>query len=148
MFQAGFKEFSRLQQENRQVPEAILKGTTRTMKIFMSQEIEEMETHIPFLGTIASISPYIGLLGTIWGIMHAFFEISHSSHSVILKIVAPGIAESLVSTALGLFTAIPAVAGYHYLNQYMNKLELQYDKFIKEFIVILHRQVFSKDNKG
>ena len=129
IFYSGFKEFARLHRANR--------------------ELETLETHIPFLGTVGSISPYIGLFGTVWGIMHAFIALGAVKQAT-LQMVAPGIAEALIATAIGLFAAIPAVMAYNRLNQRVNKLELNYDNFMEEFTAILHRQAFttSESNKG
>ena len=119
------------------------------MRISMNRELETLETHIPFLGTVGSISPYIGLFGTVWGIMHAFIAPGAVKQAT-LQMVAPGIAEALIATAIGLFAAIPAVMAYNRLNQRVNKLELNYDNFMEEFTAILHRRAFtvSESNKG
>jgi len=149
IFYSGFKEFVRLHRANSHAPEAVVEGAARAMRISMNRELENLETHIPFLGTVGSISPYIGLFGTVWGIMHAFIALGAVKQAT-LQMVAPGIAEALIATAIGLFAAIPAVMAYNRLNQRVNKLELNYDNFMEEFTAILHRQAFtvSESNKG
>ncbi|MDG6895879.1 protein TolQ [Volucribacter amazonae] len=142
IFYVGFKEFSRLKQANTQNPEAIIQGSSRAMNLAMNREIENVESNIPFLATVASISPYIGLFGTVWGIMHAFMALSGAKQAT-LQMVAPGIAEALIATAIGLFAAIPAVMAYNRLSLRVNKLEQHYENFIDEFTTILHRQVFT-----
>ncbi|MGK2946925.1 MAG: Tol-Pal system protein TolQ [Candidatus Malihini olakiniferum] len=146
IFYSGFKEFSRLYRSNSHAPEALVEGASRAMRISLNRELEMLETHIPFLGTVGSISPYIGLFGTVWGIMHAFIALG-AVKQAILQMIAPGIAEALIATAIGLFAAIPAVMAYNRLNQRVNKLEQNYDNFMEEFIVILHCQAFSESNK-
>ncbi|AAU37327.1 MULTISPECIES: protein TolQ [Basfia] len=141
IFYVGFKEFSRLKQANPEAPESIIEGSSRAMNLTMNREIEELEGRIPFLATVASISPYIGLFGTVWGIMHAFMGLSGAKQAT-LQMVAPGIAEALIATAIGLFAAIPAVMAYNRLSLRLNKLEQNYGNFIDEFTTILHRQVF------
>lgn len=143
IFYVGFKEFSRLQNANPEAPEAIIQGTSRAMNLALNREVEGLESYIPFLGTVGSISPYIGLFGTVWGIMHSFMGLSAVKQAT-LQSVAPGIAEALIATAIGLFAAIPAVMAYNRLNLRVNKLEQNYANFIDEFTTILHRQAFSK----
>nr|WP_228005701.1 Tol-Pal system protein TolQ [Xenorhabdus sp. BG5] len=148
IFHSGFKEFARLHQANNHVPEAVITGASRAMRISLNRELEVLENHIPFLGTVGSISPYIGLFGTVWGIMHAFIALGAVKQAT-LQMVAPGIAEALIATAIGLFAAIPAVMAYNRLNQRVNKLEQVYDNFMEEFLAILHRQAFaSNTNKS
>ena len=143
IFYVGFKEFLRLQQTASSTPESIIQGTSRAMNLTLNREIEEVENRIPFLATVASISPYIGLFGTVWGIMHAFMALS-SVKQATLQMVAPGIAEALIATAIGLFAAIPAVMAYNRLSFRVSKLEQNYSNFIDEFTTILHRQAFAK----
>ncbi|WP_206194040.1 Tol-Pal system protein TolQ [Serratia microhaemolytica] len=146
IFHAGFKEFIRLHRTNNHAAESVIEGASRAMRIAMNREIEALENHIPFLGTIGSVSPYIGLFGTVWGIMHAFIALGAVKQAT-LQMVAPGIAEALIATAIGLFAAIPAVMAYNRLNLRVSKLEQNYDNFIEEFTAILHRQAFSKENQ-
>ena len=143
IFFVGFKEFSRLKQVNADAPEAIIKGTTRAMNLAMNREVEALESRVPFLATVASVSPYIGLFGTVWGIMHAFMALSGAKQAT-LQMVAPGIAEALIATAIGLFAAIPAVMAYNRLSLRVNAIEQNYGNFIDEFTTILHRQAFGK----
>ncbi len=143
IFYSGFKEFNRLKQINA-TPETIIKGSTRAMNLAMNREVETLENRIPFLATVASISPYIGLFGTVWGIMHAFMGLSGAKQAT-LQMVAPGIAEALIATAIGLFAAIPAVMAYNRLSLRLNKLEQNYANFIDEFTGILNRQVSGKN---
>lgn len=142
IFYVGFKEFNRLQSTT-QDPDAVMQGTGRAMNLALNREVEGMENYIPFLGTVGSISPYIGLFGTVWGIMHSFMGLSAVKQAT-LQSVAPGIAEALIATAIGLFAAIPAVMAYNRLNLRVNKLEQSYVNFIDEFTTILHRQAFAK----
>ncbi|MFP3014675.1 MAG: protein TolQ [Arsenophonus sp.] len=142
IFYSGFEEFSRLHQSNLLIQESVVSGMYRAMRISINREIKLLELYIPFLGTVGSISPYIGLFGTVCGIMHTFIAFGSVKHTT-LQMVAPGIAEVLITTAIGLFAAIPAVMAYNRLNLRVNKLEQTYDNFMEEFISILHRQDFS-----
>lgn len=144
IFHAGFKEFMRLLRVDNPAPEAIVNGVGRAMRTAMNREIEMLETHIPFLGTVGSVSPYIGLFGTVWGIMNAFIALGAAKQAT-LQMVAPGIAEALIATAIGLFAAIPAVMAYNRLNLRVIRLEQNYDNFMEEFTTILHRRVFSSE---
>nr|WP_202609122.1 Tol-Pal system protein TolQ [Proteus sp. G2665] len=146
IFHSGFKEFARLHQASVHAPDAIVNGASRAMRVSFNRELESLETHIPFLGTVGSISPYIGLFGTVWGIMHAFIALG-SVKQATLQMVAPGIAEALIATAIGLFAAIPAVMAYNRFTQRVNKLEQSYDNFMEEFLTILHRQAFASAEK-
>lgn len=146
IFHSGFKEFARLHQASVHAPEAVVNGASRAMRVSFNRELESLETNIPFLGTVGSISPYIGLFGTVWGIMHAFIALG-SVKQATLQMVAPGIAEALIATAIGLFAAIPAVMAYNRFTQRVNKLEQSYDNFMEEFLTILHRQAFASAEK-
>ncbi|MBI0005668.1 protein TolQ [Gilliamella apis] len=139
IFYSGFKEFSRLYQINPNMPEAALDGASRSMRLAMNRELDNLELHIPFLGTVGSISPYIGLFGTVWGIMHAFISLGEVKQAT-LQMVAPGIAEALIATAIGLFAAIPAVLAYNRLSLRVSRMEQSYLNFIDEFSSILQRQ--------
>lgn len=143
IFYVGFKEFNRLQHANPDAPESTIQGASRAMNLALNRELEEVENYIPFLGTVGSISPYIGLFGTVWGIMHSFMGLSAVKQAT-LQSVAPGIAEALIATAIGLFAAIPAVMAYNRLSLQVSKLEQNYVNFIDEFTTILHRQAFAK----
>ncbi len=142
IFYSGFKEFARLHRSNGKVPEAVMEGTTRAMRVSLSKEVDSLETNLPFLATVGSITPYIGLFGTVWGIMHAFIALGAVKQAT-LSMVAPGIAEALVATAMGLFAAIPAVMFYNRLTSRVAKLEHNYVNFMEEFSSILHRQAFA-----
>lgn len=142
IFEAGFKEFSRLRGREKTSAESILEGSQRSMRIAMNKEIDALETNLSFFATIGSTSPYIGLLGTVWGIMNSFRALGNVQQASI-ALVAPGIAEALIATAMGLFAAIPAVIAY---NRYSNDIEglvSRYDIFMEEFSSILHRHAHS-----
>ncbi|WP_097032632.1 Tol-Pal system protein TolQ [Sodalis endosymbiont of Henestaris halophilus] len=142
IFYAGFKEFTRLHRVNSYAPDAVVDGVSRAMRIAMNRELENLETYISFLCTIGSISPYVGLFGTVWGIMHAFIGLGAVQQAT-LQMVAPGIAEALIATSMGLFAAIPAVMAFNWLTLHVNKLEQNYGNFTEEFIAILHREAFA-----
>ena len=139
IFYAGFKEYARLHRTHNKNPEYVLEGTTRAMRISYSKEVDALENNLSFLATVGSISPYIGLFGTVWGIMHSFIALG-SVKQATLSMVAPGIAEALVATAMGLFAAIPAVMFYNRLTNKVSKIEHLYETFMEEFSSILHRQ--------
>ena len=142
IFYSGFTEFLRLRKSNADSPAFIMEGTGRSMRVAVSREVEELETSLPFLATVGSISPYIGLFGTVWGIMHAFIALGEVKQAT-LAMVAPGIAEALIATAMGLFAAIPAVMAYNRLSNNVSKLEHNYATFSEEFHSILHRQAMA-----
>ncbi|EJU9536213.1 protein TolQ [Vibrio alginolyticus] len=142
IFYAGFTEFARLRKSNANSPAYIMEGTGRAMRVAVSREVDELETSLPFLATVGSISPYIGLFGTVWGIMHAFIALGEVKQAT-LSMVAPGIAEALIATAMGLFAAIPAVMAYNRLSNKVSKLEHTYATFSEEFHSILHRQAMA-----
>lgn len=139
IFVAGFGEFLRLRRQNNAHVSDVVEGTRRAMKACAQRELEQLEQGLPLLATIGSISPYIGLLGTVWGIMHAFLGIG-AQGSATLATVAPGIAEALIATAIGLFTAIPAVVAYNRFSTDTDHLALRFETFIEEFSNILLRQ--------
>lgn len=143
IFRSGFKEFSRLQQQGSTDPDAIMEGTQRVMRVALSREQEKLEANLPFLASVASVSPYIGLFGTVWGIMNSFRGLA-SQHQATLASVAPGISEALVATAMGLFAAIPAVLAYNRFAARADSLVGSYQTFSEEFSSILHRQVHAK----
>ncbi|KHT44867.1 protein TolQ [Vibrio sinaloensis] len=146
IFYSGFTEFARLRKSNSDSPDYIMEGTGRSMRVSVAREVDELETNLPFLATVGSISPYIGLFGTVWGIMHAFIALGEVKQAT-LAMVAPGIAEALVATAMGLFAAIPAVMAYNRLSNKVSKLEHNYATFSEEFHSILHRQAMAgRDN--
>ncbi len=142
IFRAGFKEFSRLAKQSGMDSEAVLEGSRRAMRVAMMREEERLERHLAFLASVGSTSPYIGLFGTVWGIMHSFRGLANATQAT-LATVAPGISEALVATAMGLFAAIPAVLAY---NRFAAKVEVfsnRYDTFVDEFSGILNRQVYA-----
>ncbi|AQA19993.1 protein TolQ [Halioglobus japonicus] len=142
IFRAGFKEFSRLAQQKEMDSEAILEGSRRAMRVAVLREEERLERHLAFLASVGSTSPYIGLFGTVWGIMHSFRGLANATQAT-LATVAPGISEALVATAMGLFAAIPAVLAY---NRFAAKVEVfsnRYDTFVDEFSSILYRQAYA-----
>jgi biopolymer transport protein TolQ len=139
IFRAGFREFARLRNKNNPDPMAMVQGAQRSMRVSLNREVDRLETHLSTLATIGSTSPYVGLFGTVWGIMNSFTSLANEKAAT-LALVAPGIAEALVATAIGLFAAIPAVVAY---NRYSNKVERlnnRYDDFLEEFTTILQRQ--------
>ncbi|QIR14310.1 protein TolQ [Shewanella aestuarii] len=142
MFVAGFKEYSRLIKVNSKSPDAVMDGTSRAMRVSLSREMEKLENNLPLLATIGSTSPYIGLFGTVWGIMNSFIALGAVENAT-LAMVAPGIAEALIATAMGLFAAIPAVIGYNRFVTQVEKLEIAYANFMEEFSNILQRQAYS-----
>lgn len=144
IFRAGFKEFSRLRQQHGVDPDAIMVGTQRAMRVAISREEEKLETSLPFLATVGSTSPYVGLFGTVWGIMHAFIGLANVQQAT-LATVAPGIAEALIATAIGLFAAIPAVIAYNRFSARGEWLLGRYETFADEFQAILHRKVHASD---
>ena len=142
VFYSGFTEFARLHKTHANMPDYVMEGTGRAMRVAVAREVDELETHLPFLATVGSISPYIGLFGTVWGIMHAFIALGEVKQAT-LAMVAPGIAEALIATAMGLFAAIPAVMAYNRLSNRVTKLEHGYATFSEEFHSILHRQAMA-----
>lgn len=141
VFVAGFKEFARLEKQKNIQPMEILEGVQRAMRVALTREIEYLEMHLSFLATVGSISPYIGLFGTVWGIMNSFHSLSTVQQATIAS-VAPGIAEALIATAMGLFAAIPAVIAYNRYSHDAESLFTRYEIFMEEFASILQRQAF------
>ena len=142
IFRAGFKEFSRLAQQPEMDSEAVIEGSRRAMRVAVMREEERLERHLAFLASVGSTSPYIGLFGTVWGIMHSFRGLANSTQAT-LATVAPGISEALVATAMGLFAAIPAVLAYNRFASRVEVLSNRYDTFMDEFSGILYRQAFA-----
>ncbi|WP_331346400.1 protein TolQ [Cellvibrio sp. UBA7661] len=143
IFRAGFKEFTRLRQTAGADSDAVMEGSQRAMRVALAREQEKLEENLPFLASVASVSPYIGLFGTVWGIMVSFLNIANAGQPS-LATVAPGIAEALIATAMGLFAAIPAVLAYNKFSARAESLLANYQTFAEEFSAILHRQVHSK----
>jgi len=146
MFRAGFKEFSRLHQQSRD-PDAVMEGTQRAMRVAFHREQERLEQHLPFLATVGSTSPYVGLFGTVWGIMNSFRGLAQVQQAT-LATVAPGISEALIATAMGLFAAIPAVVAYNRFAAMSDALLKNYETFAEEFSSILHRRVHNNDRQA
>lgn len=140
IYASGFKEFARLIKSGPAEQEVVMDGTYRQMKVAQSREVEALESHLDTLATIGSISPYIGLFGTVWGIMHAFVALAAVKNAT-LSMVAPPIAEALIATAMGLFAAIPAVMFYNHFVSKCEALENRYDNFMDEFATILNRRL-------
>lgn len=138
MFEAGFKEFARLRTQEKKDPEAMLESAQRAMRIAMNKEVDYLETNLSFLATVGSTSPYVGLFGTVWGIMNSFRALGNVQQATI-SMVAPGISEALIATAMGLFAAIPAVIAYNRYSNDVERLINRYDIFMEEFLSILHR---------
>jgi len=140
IFQAGFREFARQRQQGLDAPDSLSEGARRAMKAQQIKEVEHLEHQLSTLATIGSTSPYVGLFGTVWGIMHAFVGLG-SVQQATLATVAPGIAEALIATAMGLLAAIPAVVAYNRFADQVWRHESRYDAFMEEFSTILQRSV-------
>jgi biopolymer transport protein TolQ len=139
IFESGFREFARLRKRGGLDTTDILDGAQRAMKVTVNRELEALENHLPTLATIGSISPYVGLFGTVWGIMNSFQSLGNV-HQATLAMVAPGISEALVATAMGLFAAIPAVVAYNRFASDIDRIFGRYDIFAEDFLAILRRQ--------
>lgn len=144
IFEAGFREFARLRQRRGLDSRALLEGAQRAMRVAATREVDRLETGLEFLANVGSISPYIGLLGTVWGIMSAFQGLANVKEATI-AMVAPGISEALVATAMGLIAAIPASWAYNRFSTKLERLSLRYDTFVEEFSSILARQAHLDD---
>jgi biopolymer transport protein TolQ len=138
IFASGMREFLKLRERRVVDPGALLDGARRAMRASLQRELDTVESNLSFLATVASVSPYVGLFGTVWGIMHAFVGLSNLQQ-VSLSTVAPGIAEALVATAIGLFAAIPAVIAYNRFSRDIDRIAMQMDTFTEEFSNILQR---------
>ena len=143
IFLSGFQEFMRLRSQAAGDPELLIGSAQRSMRAALTREVDDLETYLPMLATVASVSPYIGLFGTVWGIMSAFQAIG-VAQQVTLAQVAPGIAEALVATALGLVAAIPAVVAYNRASTDVERLVNRYETFMEEFTNILQRQAYNR----
>jgi biopolymer transport protein TolQ len=143
IFEAGFREFMKLRPQTGISLNAIIDGTRRAMRATYQRELDVLESHLSFLATVGSVSPYVGLFGTVWGIMIAFMGLSSVAQATLAQ-VAPGIAEALIATAMGLFAAIPAVVGYNRYTHDIDRLANRMESFMEEFSNILQRQVTSK----
>lgn len=143
IFRSGFKEFNRLR-KNDMDADAIMEGTQRAMRVALSRESDRLDASLPFLATVGSTSPYIGLFGTVWGIMNSFLGLAQEQQAT-LATVAPGISEALIATAMGLFAAIPAVVAYNRFSASADRLYSTYETFVEEFSSILHRNVYTTE---
>jgi biopolymer transport protein TolQ len=139
IFEAGFKEYARLKRQTGMDSNGMIEGARRAMRATYNREMDELDSHLPFLASVGSVSPYIGLFGTVWGIMNAFRGLSNMAQATLTH-VAPGIAEALIATAIGLFAAIPAVIAYNRFAAGVDRLAVRYDSFIDEFTNILQRK--------
>lgn len=139
IFEAGFKEYARHKQQARMEVSDVMEGSRRAMRAAYNRELDDLDAHLPFLASVGSVSPYIGLFGTVWGIMNAFRGLSNVAQATLSQ-VAPGIAEALVATAIGLFAAIPAVIAYNRFASSVDRLSVRYESFMEEFTNILQRK--------
>jgi len=146
IFHAGFREFARLRENAGIEAMDLVEAARRAMRVALSREMDTLETHLSFLATVGSTSPYVGLFGTVWGIMNAFHALGNVKQAT-LNLVAPGIAEALIATAMGLFAAIPAVVAYNKYANSVQRLENRYDDFVEEFSNILQRQAHTRARK-
>ena len=147
IFEAGFREFKRLTTQPGIEADRVLDGAQRAMRVAQMRETDRLEESLATLATIGSTSPYVGLFGTVWGIMNSFRGLGNVQ-SATLAMVAPGIAEALIATAMGLFAAIPAVIAYNRYADQVSRLEVRYDTFAQEFSTILQRYAHTKQGSG
>jgi biopolymer transport protein TolQ len=139
IFEAGFREFTKLKRQTGMDISAVMDGTRRAMRAAYQRELDRLESSLAFLATVGSVSPYVGLFGTVWGIMNAFRGLANVAQATLAH-VAPGIAEALVATAMGLFAAIPAVIAYNRYTHDLDRLAIRYESFMEELSNILQRQ--------
>ena len=138
IFEFGFREFARQRQQAGMSPDLLLDGARRAMRVAQIKEVDRLEASLSTLATVGSISPYVGLFGTVWGIMGVFTNLGNVQQATLAS-VAPGIADALVATAMGLFAAIPAVIAYNRYDDQISRLEVRYDAFMEEFSTLLQR---------
>ncbi|MEO8164019.1 MAG: protein TolQ [Betaproteobacteria bacterium] len=139
IFESGFREFVKLRKQSGTSLGMLMDGTRRAMRATYQRELDRLEVHLSFLATVGSVSPYVGLFGTVWGIMNAFRGLANVGQATLAH-VAPGIAEALVATAMGLFAAIPAVIAFNHFVRHIDRLSIRFDSFMEEFSNILQRQ--------
>ncbi|MBI3562499.1 MAG: protein TolQ [Gammaproteobacteria bacterium] len=139
IFESGFREFIHLRKQAGNDPAFVMEGAQRAMRVALNREYEFLETHLSFLATVGSTSPYVGLFGTVWGIMNAFLGLS-KMQAASIETVAPGIAEALIATAFGLLAAIPAVIAYNRFANHLERVIGRFDNFVEEFSTVLQRQ--------
>ena len=147
IFASGMREYQKLRERRISDPGTLMDGARRAMRASFQREMDVIETHLSFLASVGSVSPYVGLFGTVWGIMHAFTGLA-SLTQVTLATVAPGIAEALVATAIGLFAAIPAVVAYNRFARDIDRIAIRLETFIEEFSNILQRNVGAQSASG
>jgi biopolymer transport protein TolQ len=138
IFESGFREFGRLKKQTGITAEQIIEGARRSMRVSQLREVDRLENNLAFLATVGSTSPYVGLFGTVWGIMNSFHALGNVQ-SATLALVAPFISEALIATAMGLFAAIPAVIAFNRYADKVSRLEVRFDTFTEEFSAILQR---------
>ncbi|MGB0664119.1 MAG: protein TolQ [Pontibacterium sp.] len=144
IFVAGLKEYQRLTKQRGADADAVMDGVQRAMRVAMSREEEKLEQHLPFLASVGSVSPYVGLFGTVWGIMNSFRGLANTQQATLAS-VAPGISEALIATAIGLFAAIPAVIAYNRFSAQSESILASYETFADEFSAILHRRIHASN---
>ena len=144
IFEAGFREFAKLRSQKNLDPKDIIDGSRRAMRATYQREVDSIDSHLAFLASVGSVSPYVGLFGTVWGIMISFQGLASMKEATIAT-VAPGISEALVATAMGLFAAIPAVWAYNRYATRAERMAVRYDTFSEEFSSILQRQAHVDD---
>ncbi len=140
IFEAGYREFTKLRGQKSLDPASIVDGSRRAMRATYQREMDHLEAHLAFLASVGSVSPYVGLFGTVWGIMNAFRGLANVGQATLAH-VAPGIAEALVATAIGLFAAIPAVVAYNRFAHDIDRIAIRFESFTEEFSNILQRQL-------
>lgn len=147
IFESGFREFGRLRQEGGLSPEQVVEGARRSMHVSQLREVDRLEHNLAFLATVSNTSPYIGLFGTVWGIMNAFYSLGNLQ-SATIAVVAPHISEALIATAMGLFAAIPAGIAYNRYADQVGRLEVRFDTFMEELSAIFQRSASRKEPQG
>jgi biopolymer transport protein TolQ len=141
VFRAGYRELTKLKRQAGVAPDSMVESVRRAMRATYQREMDTLEAKLPFLATVGSVSPYVGLFGTVWGIMNAFRGLSNVAQTTLAQ-VAPGIAEALIATAIGLFAAIPAVIAYNNFTHELDRLANRYDVFMEEFSNLLQREAY------
>jgi biopolymer transport protein TolQ len=139
IFEAGYREFTKLRAQRGTDASTMVDGARRAMRATYQREMDHLEAHLAFLASTGSVSPYVGLFGTVWGIMHAFRNLANMQQATLAQ-VAPGIAEALIATAIGLFAAIPAVVAYNRYSHDIDRLSIRFESFMEEFSNVLQRQ--------
>ncbi len=145
IFEAGFREFGRLKQESGLAADQVIEGSRRAMRVSRLREMDRLESSLAFLATVSSTSPYVGLFGTVWGIMSAFYSLGNMQ-SATIAVVAPHISEALIATAMGLFAAIPAGIFFNRYADQVNRLEVRYDTFMEELSAIFQRNAARRES--